>query len=503
MKVMAGRLGAMLTAALLMPALAAAQEAPGTTQRVTLEQALDLALRNNRDLRDAVLERDRAGDQVKEAWSSVFPTLDLTASYARNLSLPLTFIPRNVFEPDADPNELVGVKFGADNLWDFQLRAEQPLFQASAFVGVGAAGRYRSLSEEAVRGQAIDVAATVKVAYYDALLAEERVRLSENTVRRIQQTLDETRAMHRAGMSSSYDVLRLEVELANVQPELRRSRNGAGEARRALAIELGLPELDSVAVVGSFSDVELGDVAGADVGLENEPAAAAAAAALVAGAAAPESLPQEQALALAFERRSDLRQLELTQKLRETELKVEQSEYLPTVSLFGTYSINAQQSGRAEFFGGSTGQRSYGRQVGLQVSMPLFSGFRRPARTGQLRSGIEQVRTQHRLLTDRVENEVKTVLEQVDEAKARGAAQRFALDQARRGFEIASVQYREGISSPLEVTDAEVALRQSEFNYAEAVYDYLVARARLDQALGLEPAVEAMRGISMRSGSER
>lgn len=151
MKVMAGRLGAMLTAALLMPALAAAQEAPGTTQRVTLEQALDLALRNNRDLRDAVLERDRAGDQVKEAWSSVFPTLDLTASYARNLSLPLTFIPRNVFEPDADPNELVGVKFGADNLWDFQLRAEQPLFQASAFVGVGAAGRYRSLSEEAVR----------------------------------------------------------------------------------------------------------------------------------------------------------------------------------------------------------------------------------------------------------------------------------------------------------------------------------------------------------------
>ena len=49
------------------------------------------------------------------------------------------------------------------------------------------------------------------------------------------------------------------------------------------------------------------------------------------------------------------------------------------------------------------------------------------------------------------------------------------------------MQYREGISSQLEVTDAEVALRQSEFNYAEAVYDYLVARARLDQALGMVP----------------
>lgn len=128
--------------------------------------------------------------------------------------------------------------------------------------------------------------------------------------------------------------------------------------------------------------------------------------------------------------------------------------------------------------------------------MPLFAGFQRPARTGQLRTGIEQVRTEQSLLVDQVENEVKTLLERVDEAKERGAAQRLALSQAQRGYEIASVQYREGISSPLEVTDAEVALRQSEFNYAEAVYDYLVARAELEQALGLEPPVEAMRGIA-------
>ena len=61
---------------------------------------------------------------------------------------------------------------------------------------------------------------------------------------------------------------------------------------------------------------------------------------------------------------------------------------------------------------------------------------------------------------------------------------------AQRGFEIASAQYREGIGSQLELTDAEVALRQSEFNYAQAVYDYLVFRAQLDEAVGQVPMVD-------------
>ena len=67
----------------------------------------------------------------------------------------------------------------------------------------------------------------------------------------------------------------------------------------------------------------------------------------------------------------------------------------------------------------------------------------------------------------------------------------MAVRQALRGFEIASVQYREGLGSQLELTDSEVALRQSEFNYAQAVYDFLVAQANLDQAVGFAPLVDS------------
>jgi outer membrane protein TolC len=446
---------------------------------LTLEQVLGMALGRNRDLHVARLDLESAEGRVKEAWGNVFPTLDLTANYTRNLSVPANFLPRVIFDPDANPDELIAVKFGADNAWNFQLRAEQPLFEASAFVGVGAAGRYESLQTEVVRGRTIDVVTRVKLAYYEALLAQEAVRLSENTVARVRKTLGETRKMFEAGLSSSYDVLRLEVELANLEPQLRRSQNAALAARRQLGVELNIEQLDSVRVAGSLFDLDLqanGEVGGATARLVRDGEVS--------------RVDAEQAVTVALERRSDLRQLELTEQLRQTELRVEQSEYLPKVSLFGTYSIAAQENGSLNFFGATGAERSYGRQVGIQVSVPLFSGFQRPARTAQIRATISSVQTQYALARDQAEAEVKSLLEQTDEARDRSAAQRLALRQAERGYEIARAQYREGIGSQLEITDAEVALRQSEFNYVEAVYDYLVSQARLDQAMGMVPELQ-------------
>jgi outer membrane protein TolC len=81
-------------------------------------------------------------------------------------------------------------------------------------------------------------------------------------------------------------------------------------------------------------------------------------------------------------------------------------------------------------------------------------------------------------------------MEAVEEAYLRATGQGLAVQQAQRGFEIASAQYAEGLSSQLALTDAEGALRQSEFNYAQAVFDYLVSRAQFDEATGQVPLVD-------------
>src|SRR5690606_16356217 len=372
----------------LAPAFAAGQEAPaaaaGRPGVLTLEDALRMALSRSRDLEDARLAYRNAEAQVREAWGSVYPTMDLSATYVRNLSVPTSFVPAIFFDPDAPPDQLVPVQFGADNQWNFAIRAEQTVFQASVFLGLSAAERYRALQREGVRGRAHQVATRVRLMYYDVLLAQEALRLNEESVRRVRKVLDETRAMNRAGLAADYDVLRLEVELANLEPNVRRARNAVAAAKRALAVELAVESLDSVEVAGSLAAMDLVAVA------ENDDANRGVL--RFAGLAEAES-EAEEAVQLALSHRSDLRQLELLERLRATEVRVERSEYLPRISVFGSYSIAAQENGAPEFFG-PAGARAYGRQVGIQVSLPLFAGFKRPSRVAQRQAALRQVQAQ-------------------------------------------------------------------------------------------------------------
>ncbi len=452
------------------------------TTTLSLRQAVRTAIEQNRDVQVARLALDEANERVSEAWSNVYPSLDFNASYTRNVSPTLTFLPKAFIDPTAGPDEYIGVQFGADNQWNSTVALEQPLFSAAAFIGVGAAGRYESLQEEMVRGVTQGVVTRVRLAYYQLLLQQEQLRLTENSVRRVRESLKETKALNEAGLNSDYDVLRLEVELANLEPNLRRAENAVHSARRQLVVELDLPTDGALAVEGSLADMNLDDLSA------NDPANREVLA--FTGFAGAQTSEVDRAVQMAQDLRSDLRQLQLTESLRKTEMRLEQVEYLPRVTFFGNYVINAQDNGSPNFFGRGDGQRAYGRNVGVRVSVPIFTGFRRDARIDQKRAALRQAETQTRLATDQARLQVENLVEQSDEALLRARGQKLAVQQAHRGFDIASAQYREGLGSQLELTDAEVALRQSEFNYAQAVYDYLVARARLDEATGQVPMVD-------------
>ena len=202
----------------------------------------------------------------------------------------------------------------------------------------------------------------------------------------------------------------------------------------------------------------------------------------------------EEGLSRAVGQRSDLRQLELTEDLRHTEMRAEQAAYLPEISLYGSYVVTAQQNGGPDFFG-SSNTRASSRFVGLRVSLPIFQGFSRDARVDQKRAALRAAQANSAQGVQAAQSQVRTIIEAVEEAYLRATAQELAVRQAQRGFEIASAQYAEGLGSQLELTDAEVALRQSEFNYAQAVYDYLVARAQFDEATGQVPLVDVPVGV--------
>jgi outer membrane protein TolC len=457
-------------------------ESAGANQE-GLSDLVRLALDKNRDLTAAREAYVTSQEQVSEAWSAVMPSVDLNASYQRNLAPPVSFLPAEIF--GGQPGEYVPVQFGADNQWNSTLSVEQPLFRPGVIVALGAARRFENLQQEVVRGAEQNIVTQVRAGYYQLLLAEEQARLTENSVRRVRESLEETRALNRAGLAGDYDVLRLEVELANLEPNLRRANNAVLQARRQLAVLVDVPDHETLEIRGSLANMDLSDLGnnsadnqeiltfnGARIGGLDE----------VQGAL-------QEGLSRALEARSDLRQLELTEELRHTEMRLEQAAYLPEISLYGSYVVSAQQNGSPQFFG-SGNTRASSRFVGLRVSVPIFKGLSRDARVDQKRASLRAAQANSAQGAQAAESQVRTIIESVEEAYLRATAQQMAVRQAQRGFEIASAQYAEGLGSQLELTDAEVALRQSEFNYAQAVYDYLIARAQFDEATGLVPLVD-------------
>lgn len=460
--------------------------APGFgDEPVRLGTAIAASLERNRDILDATYQLAVARGQVSEAWSSFYPSIDLSSSFTRNVAPQVSFLPAQIFDPSAAEGDFIPVQFGADNLWNLSVNAEQPLFRPSVFVGVGAASHYRGLQREALRGRTQQAVTRVRIAFYEMLLAQEDVRLTENSLRRVGVALRETRAMREAGLAQAYDVLRLEVEFANLEPNLGRARQRRTAARRTLASELDMEPEAEFDVAGSLAEMNLDDV-GANSPANREILEFASASTAV-------GVNASSVVARSTADRSDLRQLQITEDLRQAELRIEQAGYLPSIFAFGTYGLAAQQNGPPDFFGTSA-QRGSTKQIGLRVSFPIFSGFSRDARIDQKRAVLRQAEVQTRMALDRAEVELRNLLDQVQEARARASGQRLAVSQARRGYEIASAQYAEGLNSQLERTDAEVALRASEFNYAQAVYDFLVAGARLDQAAGRVPMVDVEGG---------
>lgn len=460
---------------------AAEPRLPAPDRSWSLDEAVGIALRNNRDLLVSLLDLATAEEQVDEAYGALAPTVDASAGYTRNVKVPSAYLPAFIFDPEAPPDELIPVQFGADNQWAAGVTVDQPLFDAAVFIGVGTSDKFRGLRRETLRGTAQQVVTNVRIAYLNVLVAREAYRVTWNSVQRVERTLEETSALNRAGLASDYDVLRLQVQLSNIRPDLRRAENAVRQAERLLAIEMGLPTVEQAGAEGELSAIDLQDPA-ANVEPNRR---------LLAFAGLDDVEPGDfgRLYERALGTRSDLEQLRLQKELEEARVKVQRSEMFPRLSAFFNYNIQAQQNGGLDFFGTSE-QRTSSSAVGLRVEVPVFSGFQRLNRVQQREIAVRQVEERLVDARQRVENEVRSTLDALLEARDRAIAQRAAVGEAQRGFEIVSTEYLAGTKTRLEVTDADLALRQAERNYAEAIYDYLVARAQLDLAVGVVPEVE-------------
>jgi outer membrane protein TolC len=445
---------------------------------VNLTQAINVALANNIQIKRSLLSVKGADQQVRTAWSGVLPEVTASASYARNIELPVFFFPADPTDPNSP---LRAIQAGDDNNWNGGITVEQNLFSGEVFVGISSSQIFKAVQAENLRATTQDIVTQTRIAYYNVLIAEQQLQLQQESISRLRENVEENRIRQEAGLVDRYTVLQVEVQLSNQEPQLTQAKYAIEKAYRELKLTMGIPVDLSIRVKGNLGSFNiLSTTAANEVNQSIKKV----------NSLTPYSFEREQQLInIAADLRGDIRVIETQNKLKEQEIKAIRSRYLPTLSTRYNINYRAEEPGAPTFFG-SSDNRVRTQAVTLNLEVPIFQGFRRDANIQTARIEKRDLELQKEFAVLSAKNEIETARENLNEAIETAPAREKALEQSQEGYDRARKRLENGLGAQLDVTEAEFQLRQAELNYAQTVYNYLAAKARYDQAIGMVPFVD-------------
>lgn len=418
---------------------------------LTREKAVSLAIERNETYRAAQMEKERIRGQYLEARSGAFPRLSFDASYLRTIDKQTTVISAT---DSAGERSTTTLQFGEPHSYSAGFTLYQPLYVAGK---VGAAiqiAKYGfTYTDEGIRSARHDVVTQADKAYLDAVAAQEAKLVFSEAERLADSNLAVVEQLYEQGQASEYDFLRAQVRAANSRPDRIAADNNARLALDYLRVILALPK-------------------GTDIQLQSP----------INRVTVPE-LQLEALIDEALRNRPELRQSEQMMKINKKVISIEKGGYKPTIGINSSMKWDGYYPKFSDTrFKGWT--RSW--NVGISLSMPIFTGFETKGKVQQAEVDYNQSRLQNSQLNRQIRLEVRDAVGRVEEARERVEALGETVDQAARGYDISQVRYQNGIGTQLEMQDAQVALTQARVNRINALHDLAVAVTELRRAVGRE-----------------
>jgi len=418
---------------------------------LTVDEAIKIALQKNQDLTSARLEVEKANAQVNEAIGTALPSLSFTGRYSRALKKPVFFLPD--FD-DLNSGRTIPIEIGSDHSIEMTVSAQQILFNSAVFTGVGASKIYQDAAKEMYRARQLETVTKVRKAFYSVLLANEVAEMMRENLINAEANLKNVRLMKDQGLVSEYDELRATVGVENLRPVVIQAENNYALSIDGLRVTMGVAPTEEYQVQGSFTFTAV------DAGILSD---------------AMETVLQNNPSLGAMRHQVDV---------NKAFVSIQRSNYLPTLAAFGNYQYQTAQNdlkiSTRDFIGSSV--------VGLQLSVNLFEGLQNNARVDQAKVEVRKSEEQLNSVENNIRTAVHSVILQLQQSQKRIEAQGKTVEQAERGYQIATTRFTSGSGTQLEVNDAQLALTQAKVNRMQAMYDYVIASAELDQLLGRLPA---------------
>lgn len=423
--------------------------------RLTLDDAIDMALSENPTIKVADLEVERYDYARLETRGDLLPSLSLKGDYTRAIE---------------KSTMRGGISFGADNTFTATANLTVPLFVPAVYRLMKLSRTQIAAAAEAARSSRITLVSEVKKAFYNILLAEQSLATLEESRATIQRTVDDTKVQYEHGLASEYDYLTAQVELSNLLPAITQTKNSIEVAKLQLKMYLWIPEEMSVELVGDLDDMK-------DV--------------VLAGGTLSTDVSQN----------SDLRTLDIQAELLRHQLKATNAARIPTIAAFGSATITGNdmvdfrkmmagsQAGTGEAVAEMNSSKYFWTHpisVGVQLSIPVFSGLKNSYKSHQVKNQIEQLDMQREYAHKEMTVAVKSSINNLLTARETMLAQAKTMEQSDKAYQIADTRFRAGAGTILELNTAQLNRTQAHLNYSQAIFDYLSAQADYDRIIGRE-----------------
>lgn len=427
-----------------------AQQEKDSVLNLDLATALKIAHDNNPTIKIAELEIQRVDYSKKEALGNLLPSLSASGQYTNNIMKSVMFMPESF-------SQMMGgqkyMEIGYKNSYTGSISAGLPLVNFSLWEQIKSKQCEIDLILEQARASKIDMTKQVKDAYFAVLLAKNSLKVLERSINNAKETLKSTEAGFEQGVVSEYDLIRAKVQVNNLNPSYIAAKNGLELAVLQLKMILSLPQEQEIVFLENLEDFSDRIVRVTDAESER-----------------------------AVNNNSELRQLDLNIMSLQHNLKMVNSQHLPSLSAFGQYAYQTQ----AEDFRFSEYNWVGSAAVGLQLSIPIFNGRTVVNKAKQLKISLQELQLQKQYASDGIDLQIQSAINNMKAAQEQLSVNKDAISQAERGYEIAKVRYQTGSGTILELNDSELSMTQANLNYQQSLYDFLTAQTNLEKVLGRE-----------------
>ena len=412
------------------------------TLTLTLDKALEIALDENPTMKVAAEEIALKRVASKEAWQSLLPEASIAGS-----------LDHTIKAAEMKLNDM-SFKMGQDgsNTANAGLSINLPLFVPGVYRAMSMTKTDIELAVEKSRASKLDLVNQVSKAYYQLMLAQDSYEVLQGSYKLAEDNYNVVNAKYQQGAVSEFDKITAEVQMRSVKPSVISAGNAVTLSKLQLKVLMGVTADVEIKIDDSLAAYE--SIVFANQ-LEND---------------AHEGLVNN----------TTMKQLELNRLMLQKNIKSLRTNFMPTIGLGYSYQYQSMNNDSWNIF---DYHYSGSSSLVFNLSIPLYKA----SNFTKLKSNRIQMRQldQNRIDTERKLNmQITSYQDNMAASSEQVSSNKENVMQAEKAVQIAGKRYEVGKGTVLELNTSQVQLTEAELTYNQSIYDYLVAKADLDQVLG-------------------